>query len=105
MSPRCKTFLASALTAVLLVGAGCATGPRHPGAGEVIDDSVISVKVHHAIIDEPTLQAAEIDVDTFDGQVQLSGFVRRVEDVYKATEVARRVAGVKTVINALIVRS
>lgn len=104
MNWRYKAFLASALTALLLVGPGCASSPRHASTGEYVDDSVITVRVKTAIIMEPTLKASEINVETFKGQVQLSGFVRDVEDVSKATEVAHSVNGVKAVINSLVVK-
>jgi osmotically-inducible protein OsmY len=55
--------------------------------------------VKAAILNEPTLKSAEINVETFKGTVQLSGFVRSQADVNKAIEVARSVGGVKSVKN------
>jgi len=63
------------------------------------------MKVKAAIVAEPTLKASEINVETFKGQVQLSGFVHDAEDVPKATQVARTVEGVKTIVNSLVVKS
>jgi osmotically-inducible protein OsmY len=103
MSKYLKPFLA-ALTALLLIGPGCASTPRHESTGEYVDDSVITVKVKAAIVAEPTLKASEINVETFKGQVQLSGFVHDHEDVAKASEVARTVAGVRSIVNSLMVK-
>lgn len=103
MSHRLKPVLAAALAALLLAGPGCASNPRHESTGEYIDDSVITMKVKAAIIAEPTLKASEINVETFKGQVQLSGFVHDPADVIKASEVARSVDGVKSIVNSLVI--
>lgn len=86
-------FLALALTAVL----GCASTRTQEGTGEYVDDTVITSKVKSAIFGEPTLKSAEINVETFKGIVQLSGFVSSAADERKATELAGSVKGVKSV--------
>ncbi|MGC1816407.1 MAG: BON domain-containing protein [Casimicrobiaceae bacterium] len=78
---------------------GCASTPMHEGTGEYVDDTVLTTKVKAAIFNEPTLKSAEINVETFKGVVQLSGFVNSQADIGKAVEVARGVAGVKSVKN------
>lgn len=104
MNNHLKTGLGAALTALLLVGPGCASTPRHESTGEYVDDSVITMRVKAAIVKDPTLSAAEINVETFKGQVQLSGFVHDAADVAKASEVARNVDGVKSIVNSLVVK-
>ena len=54
---------------------GCASTAKQEGTGEYVDDTVITGKVKAAIFNEPTLKSAEINVETFKGVVQLSGFV------------------------------
>ena len=81
----------------LLTAAGCASTPKQEGTGEYIDDSVITTTVKAAILNEPTLKSAEINVETFKGIVQLSGFVTSRADMNKAVEVARSVKGVTSV--------
>ena len=54
---------------------GCASTAKQEGTGEYVDDTVITGKVKSAILNEPTLKSAEINVETFKGVVQLSGFV------------------------------
>lgn len=83
----------------LLSAAGCASTPKHEGTGEYVDDTVITTKVKAAILNEPTLKSAEINVETFKGSVQLSGFVTSHADINKAVEVARSVKGVQAVKN------
>lgn len=93
---RISTFFFAAL---LMSVVGCASTPQREGAGEYVDDSVITTKVKAGIFNEPTLKSAEINVETFKGVVQLSGFVRSQANIYKAVEVARNVKGVTNVKN------
>jgi len=88
-----------ALMMVSLVG--CASGPNKEGTGEYVDDAVITTKVKTAIIQEPNLKAAEINVETYKGVVQLSGFVSSATAASRATELARGVKGVTSVKNDL----
>jgi osmotically-inducible protein OsmY len=76
---------------------GCASTTKHEGTGEYVDDTVITSKVKAAILEEPGLKSAEINVETFKGVVQLSGFVSSRASVNKAVEIARGVRGVKSV--------
>ena len=80
---------------------GCAPTKTHEGTGEYIDDTTITTTVKAAILAEPTLKSAEINVETFKGVVQLSGFVSSQADINKAVEVARGVKGVASVKNAM----
>ncbi|WP_332877586.1 BON domain-containing protein [Massilia sp. S19_KUP03_FR1] len=98
--------IATALFAVSLAATfvGCASTSTREGTGEYIDDSVITTKVKAAIINEPTLKATEINVETFKGSVQLSGFVAQPADAAKAAEIARGVKGVKSVKNDVRVK-
>jgi osmotically-inducible protein OsmY len=91
---------AIALASVL----GCASTATQEGTGEYFDDTVITTKVKTAILNEPTLKSTEINVETFKGTVQLSGFVASRADVNKATEVARGVKGVTSVKNDVRVK-
>lgn len=98
--------IATALFAVSLAATfvGCASTSTKEGTGEYIDDSVITTKVKAAILNEPTLKSNEINVETFKGAVQLSGFVAQPADATKAAEVTRGVKGVKTVKNDIRVK-
>lgn len=83
----------------LLMTVACAGGPGKSSTGEYIDDSVITGRVKTAIIKDDSLNAAEVNVETFKGQVQLSGFVGSKEEMDKAVELARSVKGVESVEN------
>lgn len=96
IAQRIATIL---FAASLLAIAGCASTAKHEGAGEYIDDSVITTKVKAEILNEPTLKSAEINVETFKGVVQLSGFVSSNANIDKAVAVTRSVKGVVSVKN------
>jgi osmotically-inducible protein OsmY len=83
---------------------GCASTQKHESTGQYVDDSVITTKVKGAIFDEPTLKTLQINVKTFKGVVQLSGFVDSAQSVNKAGEVAGSVKGVVSVKNDLVVK-
>jgi hypothetical protein len=94
-----KYFSAVFLAVTLASVVGCASTSKQEGTGEYVDDSVITTKVKSAIFNEPTLKVAEINVETFKGVVQLSGFVSSQASVAKAGELAYGVKGVKSVKN------
>jgi osmotically-inducible protein OsmY len=94
-----KTIFNAVFALVFLVMLGCASTAKQEGTGEYIDDSVITTKVKAAVLNEPTLKSSEINVETFKGVVQLSGFVNSEADIAKAAEVARAVKGVTSVKN------
>jgi osmotically-inducible protein OsmY len=96
LSNRFVTFIFAILLASLL---GCAGTRTQEGTGEYFDDSVITTKVKAAIFNEPSLKSTEINVETFKGVVQLTGFVSSRADINKAVEVARAVKGVTSVRN------
>jgi osmotically-inducible protein OsmY len=94
-----KTFSALGAIAMLLVTLGCASTRTHESAGQYVDDSVITTRVKSAILGEPGLKVSEINVETFKGIVQLSGFVSTRNDIDSAIRLARNVDGVKSVRN------
>jgi osmotically-inducible protein OsmY len=96
---RTLRTLASIAAGIALIGvaSGCASTATHEGTGQYVDDTVITGKVKTAIFNEPSLKSAEINVETFKGVVQLSGFVSSAENQKLAMDVARKVPGVASV--------
>ncbi len=92
----------SALMASAIVG--CSSTPTQQSTGQAIDDGVVTAKVKAALIQDPVTKAHQINVETFKGQVQLSGFVETNEARSRALQVARDVDGVKKVTDAMEVR-
>ena len=96
LSKRIATLI---FAASLVAIAGCASTPKHESSGEYVDDSVITTKVKAEIFNEPTLKSSEINVETFKGVVQLSGFVSSNASIDKAVTITRSVKGVVNVKN------
>jgi len=102
MKQHFNKYLSAVVLAVALVSVvGCASTPQTQGTGEYIDDAVITTKVKAALFDDPVTKAHEINVETFKGVVQLSGFVATTNEVNRAVELARAVKGVTSVKNDL----
>jgi osmotically-inducible protein OsmY len=96
-NPRKFSYFIIAMALAVMVG--CASTAKQEGTGEYVDDTVITAKVKTAVFNDPALKSAEINVETFKGVVQLSGFVSSAAAASKAVEVARGVSGVKSVKN------
>lgn len=88
--------------AVFLTGlTGCATSQQHQSASEYIDDTVITTKVKAALFDTHDLSSSGIHVETYHGQVLLSGFVPSANQIQRAIDVVKKVEGVKNVKSSL----
>jgi osmotically-inducible protein OsmY len=98
---RISTIFAALAIATTL---GCAGTAKKESTGEYLDDVSITAKVKKDIFDEPTLKSAEINVETFKGVVQLSGFVSSQANINKAVVVAKNVNGVTSVTNKMTVK-
>jgi hyperosmotically inducible periplasmic protein len=129
------TLLAAALAGIALFGAGCSDqSPSTPTVGQkidratdkmanagdkmaaatenaanktvaAIDDATITTKVKTAVLAEPGLKTLQIDVDTKNGVVSLSGTVDNQSMKERAAQVAQAVTGVRSVDNNLTVKS
>jgi hyperosmotically inducible protein len=78
---------------------------KNESAGDYIDDSLLTAKVKTALIESPDTKAHQINVETTQGVVQLSGFVDNAAAKTAATNVAKSVTGVKSVKNELSVKT
>ncbi len=101
LAPRLTAFLSSLLIVSLVA---CAPTPKREGTGEYVDDTLITGKVKAALVADPDLKAREINVETYKGTVQLSGFVSSPEEIPKAVELARKIEGVKEVKNDMTIK-
>ena len=101
MLKRLSAFLVAALMVSAL---GCASQSEPQSPGAYMDDSWITTKVKTAILNEPSLKVMQINVETYKGVVQLSGFVDSAASQAKAVEIARSVKGVTSVKNDLRLR-
>ncbi|MFK3739469.1 BON domain-containing protein [Massilia sp. TN1-12] len=106
MTRRFQSAIAQSViaTTLLVSVVACAPTATREGTGEYVDDSVITTKVKAAFAADSTVKATQVNVETFKGTVQLSGFVDSRESAQKAVELARGVKGVKSVKNDLVIR-
>jgi osmotically-inducible protein OsmY len=92
------------IIALLFSFVGCASTRTQESTGEVIDDAAITTKVKSALIQDKEVSAMRIQVETYKGIVQLSGFANSQREAEKAGEVAGHVSGVKSVKNDIRVK-
>lgn len=86
---------AAAFTSVM----GCASTATQESTGQYMDDTAITAKVKTAIFNDASLKSAEINVETFKGVVQLSGFVNSAGDIQHAAQLVQGISGVRSVRN------
>jgi len=80
---------------------GAATAQADKSTGEVVDDNTVNASVKAALIGNKTTKAHDINVETYKGVVQLSGFVDTAAEKDEAAKVAAGVSGVKSVNNSI----
>ena len=94
-----------ALAAALGI-AGCASSPKESGVAETSDDAALTAKVKSALATDVGARAASsINVETYKGVVQLSGFVDSREMANRALDAAKKVSGIKSLKNDLRVKA
>jgi len=70
----------------------------------ILRDSLITARVKAALLAEKGIPSLSIAVETYEGRVQLSGFVKAPDMASRAGRVTSTVNGVRTVHNNLTVR-
>ena len=83
---------------------GCAGDRYERSTGEYIDDKGITVRVKSALGDSPEYKFKDVNVTSFKGTVQLSGFVNTSDQRRRAAEIAEKVQGVRKVENNIILK-
>jgi len=100
------TTCAAVLAAVLLIGAsGCAVTRGQETVGAYVDDATITTQIKSRFVENKDVDAASIKVETLNGTVMLSGFAKSTLEKGAAEAIARKVNGVKSVKNEIVVRA
>lgn len=99
-----KQLMAILLAALMVGVAGCAGTATHESTGEYVTDSWITTKVKAALVDSPVVKATEVNVETFKGRVQLSGFVSSPTAMQEAVRLTQGIKGVTEVKNDMRVK-
>jgi len=101
MNPFLKLLAVFSLVTAV---AACSVTSGRETSGQYVDDTTITTKVKDHIFENPNLKVMQIHVETFQGVVQLSGFVDSDTAKYTADDIAHHVSGVKSVTNDIVVR-
>lgn len=104
MSRLTQIIATMASAVVLAVTLGCGSTATREGTGEYVDDAVITTKVKAALLADPQTKVLQVNVETFKGVVQLSGFVANQAIASRAVEVSRGIKGVNEVKNDMRLR-
>ncbi|AHK21238.1 BON domain-containing protein [Yersinia similis] len=100
-----KTFSALCIAIIMAMAvSACAPTAKSEGTGGYLDDTVVTTKVKAALLGEKNLKSTEINVETFKGRVQLSGFVSSSQDANRAVQLTRSIPGVKSVSNQMQIK-
>jgi hyperosmotically inducible protein len=99
-----RKLAALASATLLAVTLGCASTAKQESTGQYVDDTVITTKVKAAILEDPVTKVLQVNVETYKGAVQLSGFVESQAVANRAVELTRGVAGVTSVKNDMRLR-
>ena len=103
MLSKLKSVLVWMMVAASLGAAvGCAPTEERRGTGEFVDDAALTARVKTALVKAEGLKgAADVNVNSYRGEVQLTGFVESQDQIQRALTAARNVEGVRTVRNDL----
>lgn len=105
-SNKMRSHLVGMLVIGLMIAlAGCASTSTSESTGEFIDDSVVTANVKAALLADKEAPGMSIQVETFKGRVQLSGFVNNDAQAKRAAKIAGSIKGVKSVINNITVKT
>lgn len=97
------TLVLAATMAVATI-TGCAVVRDQQTVGAYVDDAAITTAVKAKFVEDKTVDAAAINVQTLNGTVNLSGFAKSTSERTQAERIARDVKGVRDVRNTLAVR-
>ncbi len=99
-----KRISAFLLALAFVSALGCAGSATQESTGEYVTDSWITTKVKASLAEDPQVKATEVNVETFKGVVQLSGFVSSSAAMYQAVRVANGIKGVSSVKNDMRIK-
>jgi osmotically-inducible protein OsmY len=99
-----KRLFAIILALVFVSAMGCAGSRTQESTGEYVTDTWITTKVKATLVEDPVVKAREVNVETFKGVVQLSGFVSSNAAMSQAVRIAQGTKGVTSVRNDMRIK-
>lgn len=104
MAPTSRRFLLALFSTLLLSLIVSCTTPAGRSTGQVVDDAAITTQVKADLLADKEVSGFAVSVETFKGEVVLTGAVDSWAQSNKAAQIARRVHGVNTVKNLLKIK-
>jgi hyperosmotically inducible periplasmic protein len=104
MKKAAHLFVLGTFAAATLFTTGCAVVRSQETVGQYIDDATITTQIKSRWVEDKTVDAASIKVETLKGTVQISGFAKNSAEKMRAESIARGVNGVAAVQNNIVVR-
>ncbi|NJM33033.1 MAG: BON domain-containing protein [Limnobacter sp.] len=101
---KAMPVLLTALMGATVLTTGCSVMRDQQTTGSYVDDSAITTKVKALFVDDKTVAASSISVETLNGTVQLSGFAKSDAEKQRAEQIAKSVDNVRAVKNDIVVR-
>lgn len=92
------------LTSAAVTTTGCAGNRYNRSTGQYIDDKSLTMRVQHALSDNPEYKFDDVNVNVYRGTVQLNGFVNTETQKTQAANIAKGVQGVQNVVNNLAIK-
>ena len=99
-----RALVIAAMTGITILATGCAVVRGQETTGAYVDDAAITTAVKAKFVDDKTVAASSISVETLNGTVQLSGFAKSAAEKAQAEAIARGVKNVRAVRNDIAVR-
>lgn len=99
-----RSIAFAALAGITIINSGCAIVRGQETTGAFVDDTAITTAVKAKMVEDKTVAASSISVETLNGTVQLSGFAKSAAEKMQAENIARGVKNVKSVRNDIVVR-
>ena len=100
-----RTMTGAAMLAVMVAtGSGCAGTETREDVEQYVGDSAVTARVKTALGREDASSLLNVEVETYEGIVQLSGFVDTEAEKLRAGEIAETVEGVRRVENSLVIK-
>jgi hyperosmotically inducible protein len=99
-----RALVIAAMTGITILSTGCAVVRGQETTGAYVDDAAITTAVKAKFVEDKTVAASSISVETLNGTVQLSGFAKSAAEKAQAEAIARGVKNVRAVRNDIAIR-
>jgi hyperosmotically inducible periplasmic protein len=104
VSKYTRAFAFALVAGATILSTGCSVMRGQETASSYVDDTAITTAVKAKFVEDKSVDAGAIKVETLNGTVALSGFAKSPTEKAKAEYIARNTKGVREVRNSIIVR-